>query len=134
MTSASPVSAPADTESRVVIRETRRSSAIGKVMVGLLGLVMTAGFVSYQPNLRIDPETAPALAALLATNIEVPSIAQTNRPCQRAAPTAGPRTKVNNSRSGATPTRRKACDSAEEPGAATEAGSRPAINRAQTCR
>ena len=63
MTSASPVSAPADTESRVVIRETRRSSAIGKVMVGLLGLVMTAGFVSYQPSLRIDPDTAPALAS-----------------------------------------------------------------------
>ena len=69
MASASPVSTPADTDFRVVIRETRRSSAIGKVMVGLLGLVMTAGFVSYQPNLRIDPETAPALAALLAVAV-----------------------------------------------------------------
>ena len=69
MTSASPVSAPADTESRVVIRETRRSSAIGKVMVGLLGLVMTAGFVSYQPSLRIDPDTAPALAVLLVVAV-----------------------------------------------------------------
>lgn len=77
---------------------------------------------------------AAALAALLGTNIEVPSMAQTNRPRQRAAPAAGPRTRVNNSRSGATPTRRIACDSAEEPGQATVAGSRPATSRAQTWR
>ena len=74
-----------------------------------------------------------ALAALLGTNIEVPSIAQTSRPCQRVAPIAGPRSSANSSRSGAIPTRRKACDSAEDPGVATVAGARPAVSRAQTC-
>lgn len=54
-----------DTATMVVIRETRRSSAVGKVMVGLVGLGLVATFVSYQPNLKIDHDTAPALAVLL---------------------------------------------------------------------
>lgn len=66
MISASPVSAPSALESRVVIRETRRTSAIGKVIVGLIGLVVTAGFTFYQSKLKIDPETALMLAILLA--------------------------------------------------------------------
>lgn len=53
-----------DTADKVVIRETRRSSSVGKVVVGLMGLGLIALWVSYQPTLDLGPAAAPWVALL----------------------------------------------------------------------
>jgi hypothetical protein len=78
-------------------------------------------------------------AGLSGTHIGVPSIAQTNRPRHHtpavAGPAAGPRSRSNNARRGADPTRRRACDNADALGIGNPgepAASSPAIMRAHT--
>lgn len=70
-------------------------------------------------------------------HIMVPSIAVTSRPRQYtplvAGEAAGPRSKSNRARSGATPIRRRAWASAETTGVATVNPSSPAIIFAHTC-
>lgn len=76
------------------------------------------------------------LASLSATASCVPSMTTTSLPANRvtwcAPVTAGPLTRVNNSRSGATPTRRIASLNAEADGLFTGSGN-PATRREKTC-
>jgi hypothetical protein len=82
------------------------------------------------------PNTA-RFGGLSGTLIVVPSIAHTTSPRHRTGPavvTAGPRSRSNNTRTGAAPTRRRAWVNAAVLGWATGSPSRPATRRCHTCR
>ena len=68
----------------------------------------------------------------------VPSMAHTSSPCQRTDPAvtavAGPRSRSNSHRSGAAPSRARACHNALSPGLATGSAPSPAVSLCQTCR
>jgi len=81
------------------------------------------------------------LAAVSGQHRMVPSIAVTSRPRQNtptrparcAVPVSAPRSRSNNARRGATPTRARAAATALGDGAPTSSPARPAHNRVHTC-